>query len=343
MTLLVALAASAGAGVISSDGHEKCELRKAVFYVITGTAAPMLNLSRVTLCCVDCVNHDLAFAAIGQCVQKCTFGRVLFVTDRAFEVEGIAVVRIAPLASREAYSHYVIKELIRYVDTEFVLMMQWDGFVINPAAWNDAFLEYDYVGARWGWPDDGHTVGNGGFCLRSKRLLAALADPHVAEYPIEDIAICRTYRAYLEAAHGIRFAPEAVADQFSFEATYPKGLPFGFHGLFNFWLFFQKPDIAAFLEMATPAILGSLQCTQLAKNLAELTRSDESVMVLRRILGAHPSHAEAARLLGSLTRSAPATQAAAAVKAVGRNDPCPCGSGKRYKACHGALAQPAAP
>jgi preprotein translocase subunit SecA len=23
---------------------------------------------------------------------------------------------------------------------------------------------------------------------------------------------------------------------------------------------------------------------------------------------------------------------------VGRNDPCPCGSGKKYKACHGRLA-----
>ena len=23
---------------------------------------------------------------------------------------------------------------------------------------------------------------------------------------------------------------------------------------------------------------------------------------------------------------------------VGRNDPCPCGSGKKYKACHGKLA-----
>ncbi|MGA1224907.1 MAG: SEC-C metal-binding domain-containing protein, partial [Phycisphaerales bacterium] len=23
---------------------------------------------------------------------------------------------------------------------------------------------------------------------------------------------------------------------------------------------------------------------------------------------------------------------------VGRNDPCPCGSGKKYKHCHGALA-----
>ena len=32
----------------------------------------------------------------------------------------------------------------------------------------------------------------------------------------------------------------------------------------------------------------------------------------------------------------PAT-VAAAVPRVGRNDPCPCGSGKKYKACHGKL------
>jgi hypothetical protein len=30
-------------------------------------------------------------------------------------------------------------------------------------------------------------------------------------------------------------------------------------------------------------------------------------------------------------------------KEVGRNDPCPCGSGKKYKKCHGALPQDAAP
>ena len=30
-------------------------------------------------------------------------------------------------------------------------------------------------------------------------------------------------------------------------------------------------------------------------------------------------------------------QAARAMPKVGRNDPCPCGSGKKYKHCHGAL------
>ena len=31
----------------------------------------------------------------------------------------------------------------------------------------------------------------------------------------------------------------------------------------------------------------------------------------------------------------PNQQAAAQQKTVGRNDPCPCGSGKKYKNCHG--------
>jgi preprotein translocase subunit SecA len=33
-----------------------------------------------------------------------------------------------------------------------------------------------------------------------------------------------------------------------------------------------------------------------------------------------------------------AVAAAIQVPRVGRNDPCPCGSGKKYKQCHGKLA-----
>ena len=35
--------------------------------------------------------------------------------------------------------------------------------------------------------------------------------------------------------------------------------------------------------------------------------------------------------------SALAAAQAAAMPCVGRNDPCPCGSGKKYKQCHGKL------
>jgi hypothetical protein len=296
----------------------------------------MPSLPGVTLVCIDCVNHDLAIAALGQCVQKCGFGRVLFITDRPLALDGVDVVTIPSLVSRDAYSHFVVKELGRHIATPHALLIQWDGFVVNAAAWTDEFLDYDYIGARWGWEHEGQSVGNGGFSLRSRRLFDALADPEIVDIAIEDAAICRTYRPLLETRYGIRFAPGALADRFAFETTYPAGTPFGFHGLFNFWLYFGKADIEAFLAMATPAILGSPQCLQLAKNLAELKRDDEATQMLERIFAAHPAQPEAVHLLRSL-RDSRGPAAPPAAKAPGRNDPCPCGSGRRFKSCHGAL------
>ena len=290
----------------------------------------MRRLDRVTLCCVDCVNHDLALAALDQCVRKCRFARVLFVTDRDYAIDGVDCLRIPAIASREAYSQFVIKELGAHIATDFVLLVQWDGFVVNGDAWSDEFLDHDYIGAKWTFHDDGHTVGNGGFSLRSKRLLDALRDPHVVPEALEDVAICRTYRTYLETHHGIRFAPEDVADRFSFEASYFATLPFGFHGLFNFWMFLGKTELAAFLAMATDHILGSVQCLRLAQNYLDLGRREEALMLLRRIVAAAPS-SEAAALLALLESGA----GPAPVTAVSRNAPCPCGSGKRYKDCHG--------
>jgi hypothetical protein len=290
----------------------------------------MLALSRVTLCCIDCANHDLALAAIEQCVRKCAFARVLFITDRDYAIDGVECVRVPAIDSREAYSRFVMKELHACVDTDFVLLVQWDGFVVNPQAWSDDFLDHDYIGAKWIFHHDAHNVGNGGFSLRSRRLLEALRDPHVVPGEAEDVAICRTYRPYLEEAHGIRFAPEAVADRFSFEASYWTEPPFGFHGLYNFWMFLDRAGLAAFLSMATPGILGSIQCMRLAKNYLDLKRADEAMMVLERIAQAHPG-GEASQLIATLARTK--VQAPPA-----RNAPCPCGSGRRYKECHGKPA-----
>ena len=41
---------------------------------------------------------------------------------------------------------------------------------------------------------------------------------------------------------------------------------------------------------------------------------------------------------GSVAQEADPATAVAKVPKVGRNDPCPCGSGKKYKMCHGRLA-----
>jgi preprotein translocase subunit SecA len=41
---------------------------------------------------------------------------------------------------------------------------------------------------------------------------------------------------------------------------------------------------------------------------------------------------------GSVSQEAAAMEAGGAVPRVGRNEPCPCGSGKKFKLCHGRLA-----
>jgi preprotein translocase subunit SecA len=41
---------------------------------------------------------------------------------------------------------------------------------------------------------------------------------------------------------------------------------------------------------------------------------------------------------GSVSQQLAASDDTAEVPKVGRNDPCPCGSGKKFKLCHGKLA-----
>jgi preprotein translocase subunit SecA len=55
----------------------------------------------------------------------------------------------------------------------------------------------------------------------------------------------------------------------------------------------------------------------------------------RRVAGGNPAVAGAASASGAAASAGSSAQGGAAVK-VGRNDPCPCGSGKKYKKCCGA-------
>jgi len=302
----------------------------------------MQDLSTVTLCCVDTVNHALALRALTHSRQAVRFARSVLVTDGLPPdialPDGIEIAASGPIASRDAYSQFVLKELHRFVDTPHVLLIQWDGYVANPDAWDPAFLACDYLGAKWFWHDDGMRVGNGGFSLRSRRLLDALRDPRIVLAGNEDETICRTQRPLLEREFGIVFGSEALADRFSFEAAYPVGRPFGFHGLFNFCRTVPPDEIAALAETFSDAIARSPQLAALLRNCIAMGQWRAAAAIARRTLAAAPGDAEAARQLALAERSL------ATVPATGRNDPCPCGSGKKYKQCHGALgAADAAP
>ncbi|HEY2970221.1 MAG TPA: DUF5672 family protein [Casimicrobiaceae bacterium] len=291
----------------------------------------MLELSGVTLCCLDTANPELALRALRCSVSGIRFARTLFLTDHAYDAPGIDVRVVAPLESREAYSEFVLKTLVEHIDTAHVLLIQWDGYVINPAAWRAEFLDCDYIGAKWFWHDDAMRVGNGGFSLRSHKLLRALQDPRITLTGPEDETICRAFRPLLEREHGVLFASETLADAFSFEAAYPIGKPFGFHGLYNFCRVVPQQEIAQLSRWFTPAIARSPQLLQLGRNCIALGQWQAAVAIFRRILDVEPGHAEAAAAL------AKASARAAGPPAVGRNDPCPCGSGKRYKHCHGEV------
>jgi tetratricopeptide (TPR) repeat protein len=204
-------------------------------------AAPVTRVPRTTLCCVDCRYHELAIAAIRKSMSQCAFERVVFLTDRRFELPGVEVVLIPQIKSIREYCRFMVKQLGRFVDTEFALVMQYDGFVLNGRRWDERFLDYDYVGAKWSYAD-GRNVGNGGFSLRSKRLLSALSDERIVVQETEDVAICRSYRDLLERDYGIRFAPEDVADRFSFESVPPPGPTFGFHGMPHLLNVFDMTD-----------------------------------------------------------------------------------------------------
>lgn len=290
-----------------------------------------VRAARTTLCVVDTQTHALAARAMRLSLAAMDFADALFISDSRTDTGGARHVAIAPLAGRAAYSRFVIKDLLRHIETEHVLLIQWDGYVINPEAWRDDFLDHDYIGARWGFHKDAHCVGNGGFSLRSRGLLEALQDSAIDRFEPEDEMICRLYRPLLESRYGMRFAPPEVADRFSFETTYPQHRPLGFHGLFNMWMVLDDPEVAGFVAMLPRPVVGSIQFLSLAKNFIDLKRFNSARILLEHRLHAFPSDAKCAAMLGTLN-GPPGTPPAAPVS---RNAPCPCGSGKRYKHCCG--------
>lgn len=194
-----------------------------------------IALPMVTLCAATSVNLPATISALRECLHKVAFAECLLFTDAAVDAShaDIRVVPIAPLGSADDYSEFILRGLVDHVQTSHCLVIQWDGFVLDADQWDSGFLDVDYIGAPWPQFDDGHDVGNGGFSLRSRRLLEACRDPRFRGGQAEDVAICRANRKLLEEEHGLRFADRATAERFAFERSAPSGSTFGFHGVFN--------------------------------------------------------------------------------------------------------------
>lgn len=241
-------------------------------------------LPDVTLVCVDCANPSAAVRAMRLSLDACDFADALLFTDSAIDAGPARSVPIETIASKERSSEFIFRDLARHIQTSHVLMIAWDGYVIDPGAWIDEFLRYDYIGARWTGRTDDLSIGDGGFSLRSKRLLDALQDPRFTTpgHP-EDELICRTYRRQLEDEFGIIFADPMTADRFAFGRHEPRGPTFGFHGVFNLDRVVAEPDLAALLDLVNDEFAKSPEMAELLLKYFRRDRMEAAELVLDRI------------------------------------------------------------
>lgn len=241
----------------------------------------MLELPDVTLCCVDTRSVPQAFYALRQCTTHARFGRVLFLgpePDRRYgePPEGIDWVTIPALTGIQDYNRIVLKDLAAHIHTSHVLIIQWDGFITHPELWREDFLSVDYIGPPWYHGGHPGMVGNGGFSLRSTRLLDALTslDKLDTTEP-EDMVICVQRRAELEREHGIRFGSLAMAQDFGCEyGDYRNS--FGFHGMHSFAHVMDEPSLRSWLTSAPADILVNKHARKLVKALMSSGRTSEA-------------------------------------------------------------------
>jgi hypothetical protein len=191
-----------------------------------------LELNNITLFSLSSYKLEETQKAIDICLKKANFSKVIFLQNNPFGNDIIG------------YSKFMLEKLPNIINTDYVLVVQWDGFIINPDAWTNDFLNYDYIGAPW--PQYNHICGNGGFSLRSKKFLDAQksichninykkfrGDDSFKNIP-EDLILAHYFREKFEKV-GCSFAPSELGYRFSIEVgDYDKNnLPFGFHGVYH--------------------------------------------------------------------------------------------------------------
>lgn len=140
------------------------------------------------------------------------------------------------------YSNFCLYSLWKYIDTDYAFVVQHDGWALSLEGWQDRWLDYDFIGGithaalsgdsfitqfNWLPVHDRIVVQNGGFSLRSKKLMRALVDNGIMPklYGVnilnnEDVQLTAMMRKDLEKI-GIKFATDEDATLFSFEHLHP--------------------------------------------------------------------------------------------------------------------------
>lgn len=194
-----------------------------------------LHLPNVTILCMGGVNSDVGIKALVYSIKDIQFAKAVILSHKRPKIvpDYINFIEI-PELTHHTYSYFCLQNLHTFFNTDFVLLIQDDGFVINSHLWTDEFLKYDYIGAPWRAHYPHARVGNGGFSLRSKKLVN-LCRTLTWNGEHEDGAIC-IFNRHIFEQNGCRFAPLDLAMKFSLESKIPEcknyslDTCFGFHG-----------------------------------------------------------------------------------------------------------------
>lgn len=212
-----------------------------------------LKLPNVTLAAMTSVKIYETVKALEYSMQEIEFGEVVLITHKKplFLPKGITYKHTSRLTDIDCFNYKIAYELCDYIDTDYVLLVHYDGFVVHPEKWEDEFLRYDYIGSPWPIPEAGKVhsyhdiygnlcrVGNS-VSLRSKRFLEfprrANLKWEVDEEGFfnEDIFLCCRNKHKIEEA-GMQFAPVEVAARFGREHMVPESEKIDVTFIFHKW------------------------------------------------------------------------------------------------------------
>ena len=216
---------------------------------------PMIkpNLRLITAVIMEALDPERAVRVLNHCADVVDFGAVKLLAPRRPKTKFCGEFVQIPNFNYIGYSTMSCKTLGYFIDTDFALVMQHDGFIIHPDKWNPEWLKYDYIGAPWPpeiCPHGEPRVGNSGFSLRSKRFMMACAKIPVDhnnekdsptskrftdDLSNDDVWMCHRPDVLKEmAALKMRYAPVDVAKYFASELKIPEisfddEEVFGFH------------------------------------------------------------------------------------------------------------------
>jgi preprotein translocase subunit SecA len=215
-----------------------------------------------------------------------------------------------------------------------------------------------------GYLEDWDTIGIAETVMRSFSIALNTADPALSEMTRDEFAewfmdkVVSTYKAKeeniqaplmrrLERIIMLRVLDAAWQDHLEAMDHLKEGIGLRAYGQRNPLIEYQKEGYNLFLEMGENVkgeVLAQLFRVQIARDETAARAERDRLTLIHREF-ATPSMGEASEGEGPAgSRPGPERTGGEKVKPivretpkVGRNDPCPCGSGKKYKKCHGKV------